>query len=150
MARPRTSTTNKTAGISSAAVKKATGKDWKQWFTLLDKAGARKMPHKDIACLVYEKHQVSGWWAQMVTVGYEQARGLRQKHQAGLPLYPFQGVEGSKSPPPLACRKETRGPQGNVQQVHANYLARPDQRECQFLVPRQGQEHGQRPAWQAG
>jgi uncharacterized protein YndB with AHSA1/START domain len=39
------------------------------------------MSHPQIALLVHEKYGVSEWWAQMVTVGYEQARGLRAKHQ---------------------------------------------------------------------
>lgn len=37
--------------------------------------------HKDIALWLRENHIESGWWSQMVTVGYEQARGLRQKHE---------------------------------------------------------------------
>jgi uncharacterized protein YndB with AHSA1/START domain len=78
---PKTAKTDKAAGISSAAVKKATGKDWSQWFALLDNAGARRIPHKEIATLLYKKHKLPGWWAQMVTVGYEQARGRREKHQ---------------------------------------------------------------------
>jgi uncharacterized protein YndB with AHSA1/START domain len=39
------------------------------------------MPHKQIAECLYEKHGLSGWWSQMVTVVYEQERGLREKHQ---------------------------------------------------------------------
>jgi hypothetical protein len=39
------------------------------------------MPHKEIAKLVHEKHGVGPWWSQMVTVGYEQLRGLRKPHQ---------------------------------------------------------------------
>jgi hypothetical protein len=74
-------TADKTGGISSAAVKKATGKTWAQWATLLDKAGAKKKPHREIAEFLHEKHHLPGWWAQMVTVGYEQARGLRARHQ---------------------------------------------------------------------
>ena len=69
------------AGIGSDAVLKATGKAWGDWLKLLDRAGAVKMPHKDIATLVYDKFGVPGWWAQMVTVGYEQARGLRSLNQ---------------------------------------------------------------------
>jgi hypothetical protein len=150
MPRPKTAKTDKTAGISAAAVKKATGKDWKQWFTLLDKAGARKMPHKDIACLVYEKHQVSGWWAQMVTVGYEQARGLRQKHQK-----PGGYEVGASRTMPVSLStlfKAWKDPKARRRWLAGKKLVvrKPDQRECQFLVPRQGQEHGQRPAWQAG
>jgi len=68
-------------GVSAAAVEKATGKNWKQWLAMLDKAGARKMDHKSIAKLLHEKHGLSGWWSQMVTVGYEQARGMREKHE---------------------------------------------------------------------
>lgn len=30
---------------------------------------------------MYEKRGVPGWWSQMVTVTYEQERGLREKHQ---------------------------------------------------------------------
>jgi uncharacterized protein YndB with AHSA1/START domain len=63
--------------ISDAAVKKATGKDRAQWFALLDKAGAKKMSHKEIAQWLQDNHIKKGWWAQMVTVEYEYARGKR-------------------------------------------------------------------------
>jgi len=33
------------------------------------------------ATYLYRNRGVPDWWCQMVTVGYEQARGLRQKHQ---------------------------------------------------------------------
>jgi hypothetical protein len=66
-------------GISDAAVKKATGKTWQQWFALLDAAGATTRKHADIVQLLPE--EISGWWRQMVTVGYERARGLRAVHQ---------------------------------------------------------------------
>lgn len=68
----------KPAGISSAAVEKATGKSWQQWLLLLDKLGCRDQAHKSIAELLRAQHQLDGWWAQMITVGYEQSRGLRQ------------------------------------------------------------------------
>ena len=71
----------KITGMSDEAVKAKTGKAWREWFAVLDKAGAKKMAHRDIAQLLYEKHKVPGWWCQMVTVGYERARGLRQVHQ---------------------------------------------------------------------
>jgi Activator of Hsp90 ATPase homolog 1-like protein len=69
------------AGISSAAVRAKTGKGWPQWFAVLDKAGATKWPHKEIAIYLHDKCDCGNWWCQMVTVGYEQARGLRVKHQ---------------------------------------------------------------------
>jgi hypothetical protein len=68
-------------GISSAAVHKATGRTWEEWLPLLDKTGAKKLPHREIAEVVAGKFAVRPWWSQMVTVGYEQARGLREKHQ---------------------------------------------------------------------
>jgi hypothetical protein len=67
--------------MSDDAVKAKTGMDWYGWFKLLDKAEAAKLPHKDIANLLYAEHKVPGWWAQMVTVEYERARGLREKHE---------------------------------------------------------------------
>ena len=73
----------KQAGISSDAVKAKTGKGWEEWFAILDAAGAQSLPHKQIADLLHTVHSVPGWWTQMVTVGYEQARGLREPNQQG-------------------------------------------------------------------
>jgi len=67
--------------ISDDAVKKATGKTWTQWFAVLDKSGARKLPHPEIARLIYTKHKCPGWWSQMVTVAYERERGMREKYE---------------------------------------------------------------------
>jgi hypothetical protein len=39
------------------------------------------MTHREIAGYLSEKHQCPPWWTQMVTVGYKQERGLREKHQ---------------------------------------------------------------------
>src|SRR5207302_8657077 len=36
---------------------------------------------KQIAVYLGEQYGCPAWWSQMVTVGYEQARGLRVKHQ---------------------------------------------------------------------
>lgn len=67
--------------MSDEAVKAKTGKNWKQWFTILDKAGAKKLSHPEIVKYLNDEHEVGPWWRQMVTVSYEQARGLRQLHQ---------------------------------------------------------------------
>jgi len=67
--------------MSDASVQAKTGKTWKQWFALLDKAGAGKMNHQEIVKYLHEKQNVGPWWQQMVTVTYEQARGLREVHQ---------------------------------------------------------------------
>ncbi len=68
------------AGISDAAVRKATGHGWGDWYSLLDAAGAREMTHQHIIQAV-AGHGVAEWWRQMIAVAYEQARGLRERHQ---------------------------------------------------------------------
>ena len=82
--KPRKATAASTSygGISDGAVKKATGKTWAEWCKRLDAAGCQEMAHKDIARLCADKFGVPPWWQQMVTVGYEQARGLRVRNQA--------------------------------------------------------------------
>ena len=62
-------------------VKRATGRKRAEWFKLLDRFGAARREHREIADLLARKQGVPGWWAQMVTVGYEQARGLRDVYQ---------------------------------------------------------------------
>lgn len=39
------------------------------------------MSHTERAKWFGEKYPVGGWWAQMITITYEQQRGLRQKHE---------------------------------------------------------------------
>ena len=69
------------AGVSDEAVYKRTRKHWHEWFELLDGAGAKKMTHKEIAAYLHDELGCPGWWSQMIAVGYEQTRGLREKHQ---------------------------------------------------------------------
>jgi hypothetical protein len=71
----------KVAGMSDAAVAKATGCDWSRWVRTLDRHGAASMSHRDIAQVVHEFYKMPPWWSQMVTVGYERIRGLREKGQ---------------------------------------------------------------------
>ena len=67
--------------VSTDAVKAKTGRGWEEWLSILDQEQGPALGHTAMAELLYEKYSVSGWWAQMVTVGYEQARGLRAKHE---------------------------------------------------------------------
>ena len=65
-------------GTSDESVRSATGKTWKEWFRLLDDAGAEDLGHKQIvAWLRDEAGLASGWWQQNVTVEFEKARGKR-------------------------------------------------------------------------
>ena len=77
MAKPKT-----TAGIGDDAVRAKTGKSWPEWFAILDAAGATGMTHREIARHLADRHgRIGGWWCQMVTVAYERARGMREKHE---------------------------------------------------------------------
>ncbi|MGW7274987.1 hypothetical protein ACWGH5_31250 [Streptomyces sp. NPDC054864] len=71
-----------TEKLSSDALREATGKDWPQWFAVLDAWGAASRGHTEIARHVREEHGVDGWYAQSVAVGYEQERGLREVGQS--------------------------------------------------------------------
>lgn len=65
----------------SAAAQKATGHSNEEWFARLDDWGAAERTHAEIARWLAEQEGVSGWWAQMLTVAYEQARGRRLPHE---------------------------------------------------------------------
>ena len=69
--------------ISDAAVIKATGKGWDEWFGILDRWKAPEKGHTAIAKWLESKHGVDGWYAQEITVQYERARGLREVGQKG-------------------------------------------------------------------
>jgi hypothetical protein len=71
----------KHGGISDESVRSATGRGWADWFTLIDSQGGATLDHRGIVAIVAPHLQKSEWWAQMVTVAYEQARGLRKKHE---------------------------------------------------------------------
>ena len=76
-----TASKQRVAGVSDEAVRAKTGKSWSEWIAVLDKAGAAEMDHPAIAKYLYNELGVSDWWSQMVTVGYEQARGRRRVHE---------------------------------------------------------------------
>lgn len=63
-------------GMSDDAVKAATGRDWTEWRAFLDSAGSAAKSHKQIALDLYAAG-MPGWWAQVVTVGYERMTGRR-------------------------------------------------------------------------
>jgi hypothetical protein len=70
----------KVAGMSDAAVSRQTGRTWAEWVRVLDAARAAEKTHREIAAHV-SSLGTPNWWTQMVTVGYERIRGLRQKGQ---------------------------------------------------------------------
>jgi hypothetical protein len=66
---------------SDEVLRANTGRTWDEWFALLDAWGGAERPHAEIARWLSDEHEVGGWWAQGVTVAYEQARGLRAPGQ---------------------------------------------------------------------
>ena len=69
----------KPANIES--IEKGTGKSWDEWLEFFTRVGAEKLNHPDIAKKAYEQLEATndnaGWWAQGVTVAYEQYIGRR-------------------------------------------------------------------------
>ena len=66
---------------SEEAVIKATGRNYPDWFALLDEWGATGRQHGEIATWLSTEYGVPPWWTQAVTVSYERARGLRAIHE---------------------------------------------------------------------
>ena len=63
-------------GMAADRVRDATGRSPDDWYALLDDAGGTTIGHTAIAAHLVQLG-VDSWWAQGVTIGYEQARGLR-------------------------------------------------------------------------
>lgn len=63
--------------VGDDRLRDATGRIRADWHALLEAAGAREWPHPEIARWLVEEHGVDGWWAQGITVGFEQAIGRR-------------------------------------------------------------------------
>jgi hypothetical protein len=60
-----------------SAVKRATGREREEWFTLLDEWEAAGREFGTIAEWLADVHGVNRWWAQKLIVEFEQERGLR-------------------------------------------------------------------------
>jgi hypothetical protein len=66
---------------SDEAVKSKTGRSWAEWYSILDKAGARKMKHSESARFLCEKHKVPMWWCATISNQYQQKHGLRVTYE---------------------------------------------------------------------
>lgn len=76
---------------SNEALLDRTGRGWAEWFALLDSWGATERTHTEIARWLRTEHQVHSWWAQTLTIGYEQARGMRAPGQQSNGYYAASG-----------------------------------------------------------
>lgn len=68
-------------GRELTPTERATGHPPEEWFQRIDRDGGANMSHRDIARHLADAYGVSGWWAQNITVAYEQARGRRVVNQ---------------------------------------------------------------------
>lgn len=71
----------KVGKVSARSVQKHTGKDWRTWVRLLDKAGARSWTHGEIVALLRTKYRLTPWWQQGVALGFQIATGRRRVGQ---------------------------------------------------------------------
>ena len=67
--------------IQETSVVKATGKGWAHWFAVLDKFKCADKGHRESAKHLLERHGVTPWWSQTITVEYEVAKGIRKPSQ---------------------------------------------------------------------
>jgi hypothetical protein len=75
--RPAEATPGFEPPVADEKVSEVTGRGWQAWFEVLDEWGAARHSHTEIARWLRESHGVESWYSQSITVGYEQARGLR-------------------------------------------------------------------------
>ncbi|WP_114855497.1 hypothetical protein [Brachybacterium sp. YJGR34] len=59
------------------AIGTGTGTELGTWVERIDEAGGRELDHAAIARLLPERWEITEWWAQGVTVAYEQIIGRR-------------------------------------------------------------------------
>lgn len=73
-------------------IERATGRVWDEWLAFMERIGAKDLDHKQIAVRVQEELEGvvdnPAWWAQGITVAYEQHSGRRLPGQ--LPDGTFQ------------------------------------------------------------
>jgi uncharacterized protein YndB with AHSA1/START domain len=70
-------------GVSDDSVRANTGRKLGDWYKILEKAGARMLDYREMRLHVQNTYGIPRWWSGMIVLGYQQERGLRQRHQRG-------------------------------------------------------------------
>jgi hypothetical protein len=70
-----------TKPIDTNAISKATARSWDDWLAWLSGIGAEKLSHAEIARRIVATGDASSWWAQSITVAWEQHIGRRKPGQ---------------------------------------------------------------------
>lgn len=63
------------------AIRAATGRGWDDWCELIEAWPGHVDGHTAIAAHVHETSEITHWWSQAVTVGYERIAGIRVPYQ---------------------------------------------------------------------
>jgi hypothetical protein len=66
---------------SDAVIRDNTGHAWQHWRELIDAWPGHVQGHSAVAAWLQQEHDVPGWWAQAITVGWERLTGRRLPHQ---------------------------------------------------------------------
>lgn len=67
--------------LGDDALRQATGRGWDEWCDVIDAWSGHVDGHAAVATHLQEAHDVEGWWAQTITVGWERITGRRLPHQ---------------------------------------------------------------------
>lgn len=70
-----------TKPVGTDTIAGGTARSWDEWLAFLTEIGAETMPHPEIARRVQETGDANAWWAQTITVAYEQHIGRRKPGQ---------------------------------------------------------------------
>lgn len=91
-----------TKASNIASIEKGTGKQWGEWLKWLDKMGAKTLSHLEVSKLIESELQgvidSPSWWAQSVTVAYEQAIGRRVPGQLANGLFELAVSKAASKP----------------------------------------------------
>ena len=68
-------------GHAEAVIRDSTGRGWNEWCDLIDRWPGHEQGHTAVASWLQADHNVDGWWAQAITVGWERITGRRLAHQ---------------------------------------------------------------------
>lgn len=80
--------------IDDETISLKTGHTWPHWREVLDRFDCASRGHSESARHLVDGHGVSEWWAQSLTVRYEQEKGIRAPGQRSDGLF---GVSASKT-----------------------------------------------------
>jgi uncharacterized protein YndB with AHSA1/START domain len=65
--------------MAGDALRERSGRDWPEWYALLDGAGGPGAGRRALTDLLMKEHGLEAWWATTVAVEYERARAVNEK-----------------------------------------------------------------------